>query len=218
AVVRVGYVVGPQDPGDQLRYSLRSLRNLDHDGVTIAGYIPKWVTNVETIPIRQRGSKHQNIQANVKAICERYDRWILHQDDIYTTRPTELQYANRGPVRDLVDWFRTRGPLNSYVLDIKKAGLLLEKLGYTQPLAFDCIHIPQIIESEHMLRAIELAELHNVNAILTIHGNLAGYAGPKVSNAKADHGWDKRTFVSTSDKRWPAAVGNYIRGLFPDPS
>jgi len=217
AVVRVCYIVGPKDPGDQLRYSLRSLRNLDHDGVTIAGYIPQWVTNVETIPVRQTRTKHANVRAAIKEVCARYDRWVLHWDDVFTTRPTKLEPANRGTVRSLVDSFRQRGPLNSYILDIEKTGKVLERQGFEDPLAFDCIHIPQIIESEHMIRAIEVAEKHRVNAVLTLHGNIAGYGGPEIENAKKETGWQNRTFVSTSDRRWPTAVGDYIRSLFPDP-
>src|SRR5690606_37518394 len=32
----------------------------------------------------------------------------------------------------------------------------------------------------------------------------------------SDTGWSRRTFVSTSDKRWPKGVGEYIRDLFPE--
>lgn len=214
--MRVCYVVGPGDPGDQLRYSLRSLQNIEHDGVTIAGYIPRWVTNVEALPVRQTGGKQANIRNNLRAICERYDQWILFQDDIFVTRPADIEIVSAGTVRNLVEFFRKRGPLTPYVLDIKKTGEFLESMGYQDPLSFDCIHMPQIIVSEHMLAAIELAEKNNLGAVLTIHGNLAGYYGPKVTNAKSDTGWSRRTFVSTSDKRWPKGVGEYIRDLFPE--
>jgi len=214
--VRVCYAVGPRDPGDQLRYSLRSLQNIEHDGVTIAGYIPRWVANVEALPVRQTGGKQANIRNNLRAICERYDQWILFWDDVFVTRPTELHPMNRGPVRKLVATHYARGEKTLYMRDIEETGLLLERLGYEEPLAYDCIHVPQVIHSEHMLEAIDIAEDNKVNAVLTIHGNLANLGGEQVINAKRPTGWSRRTFVSTSDKRWPKGVGEYIRDLFPE--
>jgi len=95
---------------------------------------------------------------------------------------------------------------------------VLERLGYEEPLAYDCIHVPQVIHSEHMLEAIDIAEANGVNAVLTIHGNLANLGGEQVINAKRPTGWSRRAFVSTSEKRWREGVGEYIRDLFPEPS
>src|SRR5690606_41140674 len=116
-------------------------------------------------------------------------------------------------VRNLVEFFRKRGPLTPYVLDIKKTGEFLESMGYQDPLSFDCIHMPQIIVSEHMLAAIELAAKNNLGSVLTIHGNLAGYYGPKGTNAKPDTGWARRTLVSAPDRRGPTGVGGGPRDL-----
>src|SRR5690606_3604254 len=105
-----------------------------------------------------------------------------------------------------------------YIKDIEATGRVLEKLGYEEPWAYDCIHVPQIIHSEHMLKAIDLAEEHGVNALLTLHGNLARAGGVKHINAKRPTGWSRRAFVSTSEKRWShGGVGEYIRDLFPEP-
>lgn len=213
----VCYIKGP-GRDSELRYSLRSLVNLPHSHVVISGHVPEWVTRVERIHVPQDGVKQRNVRANIKAMCLRYDKWILFWDDVFVTRPTELHPMNRGPVRKLVATHYARGEKTPYMRDIEDTGLLLERLGYEEPLAYDCIHVPQVIHSEYMLEAIDIAEANGVNAVLTIHGNLAGLGGEQVINAKRPTGWSRRAFVSTSEKRWREGVGEYIRDLFPEPS
>ncbi|MFF3129757.1 hypothetical protein ACFVRD_48125 [Streptomyces sp. NPDC057908] len=50
------YVVRPWNQNEQLRYSLRTLANLPHRRVWIAGYCPTWVgPDVGRIPVAQAG-------------------------------------------------------------------------------------------------------------------------------------------------------------------
>lgn len=212
----VVYIVGPGERNEELRYSLRSLVNVPHDGVTIAGHKPGWVRNVQYLPVRQSRGKQPNIRANIRAACAEYDQWLLMWDDVFVTRPVDqVPVMHRGPVAALVDRFRAKGPLSSYVQHIERAGKILEAAGYDEPFAYDCIHVPQHIHSEHMLAAIDWAEAEECNAVLTLHGNLAGRRGEQAPNAKAEAGWSRRPFVSTSDRRWRRGVGDYIRDLFP---
>ena len=44
------YVVRPGDENEALRYSLRSLANIPHRTVWIAGYRPKWCYGIVYVP------------------------------------------------------------------------------------------------------------------------------------------------------------------------
>ena len=64
------YVVRPGERNEELRYSLRSLSNLPHGRVWIAGYMPKWVTGVEHIPSPAKPGSHVHAKANLRAACQ----------------------------------------------------------------------------------------------------------------------------------------------------
>ena len=221
----VCWVVREGDDGhDELRYSMRSVAaHLPHDGAAIAGYKPPWVSaDVQHLRTQQvRGKKQRNIRRGVQAACRRWDRWILCWDDVFVMDPLdELPVMNVGTVAEALPQIMAdtgRRSLGSYGRSIERAGRLLRSMGYADPLCFDAVHVPQVIVSEHMLEACRLAERNGTNAILTLHGNLAGYRGVKVRNAKARDGWRDRTFVSTSDKGFARQpVGEYIRAAFPE--
>lgn len=216
--MRIGYVVGPGDPNDPLRYSLRSLENVEHDGVSIAGFVPPWVQEVNGLTVPQTGDKWSNIRANIRALCLEHPEWVLMQDDIFTTRPAQIAPLHRGTVAELLGPLKAKNKMTAYLRDVEKTGEVLSSMGYDDPLCYDCIHVPQIIRSDAMLEAIGVAEKHGVHCLLTLHGNLSGAGGERSGNAKALEGWSRRAFVSTSDSRWNAPVGHYIRDLFPTPS
>jgi hypothetical protein len=221
-VTAVVWVVRPGDDNEQLRYSMRSVAsNLPHDSVWIAGHKPKWVSDkVHHLPTDQApGDRHGNVRKNITAACHALDEWLCMWDDIFVTRPIpEVPVLHRGTVTELVAEKSAAGEFRSYERDIQAAGQVLERLGYEQPLCYDCLHVPQAIRSPDMLKAIQLAEQHQVKMVLTLHGNLVQVGGEKAGNAKADTGWSRRVLVSTSARRWlNAPVGAYIRDLFPEP-
>lgn len=218
----VVWVVRPGDDNEPLRYSLRSVAaNLPHYTAWIAGHKPSWVgRKVNHLPTVQRpGDRHGNVRRNITAACHAVDEWVLMWDDIYVTRPTPtIPVLHRGTVRELMREKAAANEVRSYERDIEATGRVLEHLGYPDPLCYDCLHVPHTIHSPDMLKAIQLAEQHQVKMILTLHGNLAQVGGTKDVNAKADTGWSRRLFVSTSTRRWKTApVGAYIRDLFPNP-
>lgn len=224
--MHIVYIVGPTDPGDQLRYALRSLSaNLDHAfDVTIVGIIPSWINTLRlrTRPNVQDGAKQANIRKSIRSACSLYpDEWVLVWDDVFICRPIDaIPRLHRGPMSALVAEHAAERPLTSYLRDLQATGKALEAEGIAEPIAYDCIHVPQTIHSPTMLRALDLAEQHSVNGVLTIHGNLRpGPPGELSGNAKAVHGWSRRTFVSINHRRWRAEpVGAWLRDLFPDPS
>lgn len=219
----VVWVVKPGDQNEALRYSLRSVHaNLPHSSMWIAGHKPKWVSDrVRHLPTDQvPGDRHGNVRRNIRAACEAHDEWIVMWDDVYVTRPVDqLPVLHRGTVTDLVASKLAVKPLTPYERGIERTGHVLEQLGYPHPYCYDCIHVPQTVQSRHMLRALDVAAEYEVNHVLTLHGNFAQLGGMEGVNAKQDEGWSSRTFVSTSDRRWRTApVGAYIRDLFPEKS
>lgn len=221
-MLSVVWIVRPGDDNEALRYSMRSVHaNLPHAGAWIAGHKPKWVSDkVHHLPtIQTPGDRHGNVRLNLTAACNALDEWVCMWDDVFVTRPLDtLPVQHRGTIAAHVQARKVERQFRSYERDLQATGQLLERLGYQQPLCYDALHMPQTIHSPDMLKAIALAEQHAVKMVLTLHGNLAQVGGTEGVNAKAETGWSRRPFVSTSDRRWRTApVGAYIRDLFPDP-
>src|SRR5690554_4826136 len=95
----VVYVVGQHT--DELRYSMRSLRNVEHDQVWIVGTLPDWARNVRLIPAEDRYEKARNITEKMYAAAshpEVSDPFIYFNDDFFALKPASIPNRHRGKV------------------------------------------------------------------------------------------------------------------------
>src|SRR5690606_30767194 len=108
-VMDVVYPLPPKRAAyEELRYSLRSLANLPHDRVFIAGGLPNWVDNVEHIEtVQEWPSKYVNLCVNIASACcdDRVsDPFILFNDDFFVMEPVEQVPARwRETLRDGIE-------------------------------------------------------------------------------------------------------------------
>ena len=131
-------------PGDniELRYSLRSLANVEHGNVYIVGYKPDWIKNVIHIPFTDRrpsGSNgFKNITAKEKLTCQASDAEyiVLMNDDIYINKKTEIGHYINGHIDDAISWAVKR----------KRAGYIIQALQNLKSLFHDglsaYVHVP----------------------------------------------------------------------------
>lgn len=227
----VVYVVRPGDRNEELRYSLRSLRNLSDVGqIWIAGHCPAWVDRdqVRFVPVEQRGTRFVNSTANLRAVLEADDgpeEFIYFNDDFFVTRPMDrVPVLTRGSARRHL--LHVPRPLNSYVAGLEATVGLLAELGHDDPAWFE-LHTPMVIRSAGMLEALGLAALAGLAHPhkRTLYGNLAGLTGPAVPDCKlhepsADP-WPLRGFgfLSTATPAFRYGLaGRWVRQLFPEPS
>jgi len=108
----------------ELRYSLRSLKNIEHDKVYIIWYKPEWVENVihisaeDPYKIKSLNALHKiNIACNYKNIS---DDFILMNDDFYITKETEIKYYNQWSIMDHYLEKRDRLQRGSYINNLYK--------------------------------------------------------------------------------------------------
>ena len=83
----------------ELRYSLRSLKNIRHDSVYIIGTKPYWVKNVIHIPYQDWPNRLQNVREKYKIICDTPEiskNFVLMNDDFYImNKVKKLEYYHR---------------------------------------------------------------------------------------------------------------------------
>jgi hypothetical protein len=209
------YLCGPR-VGEELRYSLRSLVNLPHRRVWLAGYIPKWVRDVGAIPTKQKpGAKWVNQQANLLAAVthpEVSERFVLFNDDFFVMRPIdEVPVMHRGPFAGLLDKYRQRR--SEYARRITATCDLLGE----EALCYDVIHTP--LPMVKLQAKITVESMPDGLLFRSVYGNDWQVGGIEHADVKAHQKMPDGPFVSTSDQAFNTKqVGKHIRAAFPDPS
>jgi hypothetical protein len=209
----VVYLCGP-DVGRELKYSLRSLRNLPHDRVWIAGYQPKGLTNVERLPVRQRPKqKWENQEANLRAYCDQRDgtdRFVLFNDDFYVMSPLDtVPVWHRGPIGTVVKGYGLR--TDEFVRRLKTTAAHLGD----DASCYDSIHTPMLLEKSKLLTVLD--ELPKQALFRTWYGNRWKIGGQvhgdvKVKKHREPH---DAPLLSTSDASFKyGSAGELVRATF----
>lgn len=133
-----------RSPGDfELRYSLRSLVNVPHSRVIVAGDIPLSMSD-DLIKIRNprvSADRYMSSTANIFAAMVRADvsdEFIVMNDDIFILQPWTFRHENRGTVRETIADPTVKG---EYRERITSTANLLRAHGIDDPLFFG-LHTP----------------------------------------------------------------------------
>lgn len=170
---------------EELRYSLRSLVNLEHRGVHVVGGVPRWYSGPR-IAVRPAGDKHVATDRALRAAVESdavSDPFVLFNDDFYVMHPGgPVEPRHRGPIRDLV--VRLEGELGQrsrWTAGMLRTAMLLEDLNLST-LSYE-LHLPILVHKEPMLRTLELTAMYGGQK-RSVYGNLAGLGGALSDDVK----------------------------------
>lgn len=219
------YLVRPSEDNDELKYSLRSLKNLNHGRVFIAGYKPSWVDErVEYIPAEQTENKYQNIRNNWLAALNDTrlsDNFILMNDDFFIMSPTKdvMPLRRLENIDHYIQLFSKVNPESYYVETMKSARDLLREWNVKSDYSYE-LHTPMLFNKRKMLHLFDkLPSNYPVSHIRTIYGNYYGINGSpirdvKVINDAQDIAFNQQ-FLSTIDGSFESgAVGEFLRMKF----
>lgn len=216
------YICGPR-VGGELRHSLRSVANLPHDRVWIAGHKPDWCVNVRHLPTRQRSTKHVNSMRNLMTALDCpdvSDPFVLMNDDFFVMQPIQSVSAlHAGPMADIIDWYRERHR-SQYLWAMVATRDLLVSLGHTDPLGYD-LHVPMVLDKAALHGVLEVgASVPRVH-YRSLYGNLQHVGGERSDDPKVysrDDAGPIGPFLSTNDTTWLGLAGDRVRAAFPVPS
>jgi hypothetical protein len=218
------YVVKPGDDNQELRFSLRTLRNLPHGRVFVAGYCPRWLKGVTPIPVRQAGTKFANSTGNLRAAAEHpevSEDFLYFNDDFFVMSPVDrMPVLHRGPVSTVEDYYSTRGK-GPYLEGLRGTRGLLLELGFDEPLSYE-LHVPMLLNKQRLLETLELGADLPVLHKRTLYGNVWAAGGKQIRDCKVlSRGWTfpkAAPFLSTAPLSFASgAVGQHIRARFPEP-
>lgn len=226
-----------ENNSEELRYSLRSLRNVPHDQVVIIGEKPDWLTNVLFIPVPQNSTKYQNVNANMmRAIHDDRisDKFVLMNDDFFIMKPLqEIEPLHFGYMQEVLNYYRQRyGSDTPYINNMQSALHLLQSEGHKYPLSYE-LHVPMVMQRS-VLKDIYNNQTSRLFQVRSYYGNHVQVGGRQVSDCKVfiddnhnDGAYSQdpekylaaQTFLSATGGAFKRGiVGEYIRRSFPSPS
>lgn len=220
--------VNKEGENPELRYSLRTLKNVQHDMVWIFGGAPSWINRgeVQHHPRVQRGSPYASVREHIKAACNTADvsdPFMLWNDDFFCMDPIGYNGAvyHRGPLVRMLEQFASTNIL--WAKGLRETAHMLEKVGHLEGAMSYDLHLPLPIYKQEMREAIRWADKSRVDAVhvRTLYGVGAGLGGVERHDPKMLHRNDpfpKGAWLSSGDATYRSTVEPVLRYLFPDPS
>lgn len=219
------YIVREGDSNDELRFSLRSLANLPHARVAVAGYCPSWLSaDVLRIPRPQpEATKYHRAKATLAAGLAFPDLSpdvILMNDDFYVCAPVaSVPVVHRGPITDVLVEYR--GVSSTYTAGMRATRSRLRELGHPNPLSYE-LHLPLVVNRARLAAILSAPWYTPFLQERSLYGNLEGLGGSRVGDVKVEEGRrhpppsvdPALPFLSSADRSFPF-VAPLLHSLFP---
>lgn len=189
------YPLKKQENNLDLLYSLRSLEKFggNYGKVWIVGYRPKWIKNVEYVPVVQTADKWLNTRKNWETVCSRQglsSDFIMMNDDFILTRPVkdwaELSNCYLGTLSERAEYYKSSGiEMSRWRRGFEFNDTLLRSMKVETPLNYE-YHGPMLMNKNHRRGLFKLKALlpyrDSSSPLLftrSLYGNLFPRANPK---------------------------------------
>ena len=208
----------------ELRYSLRTLVNVDHDRVWVFGGAPAWLENVEHRRRTQGGSPYSSTRAHIAAACntpEVSDPFLLWNDDFYAIHHVgAVPVYHRGPLDRVLEEHATLK--TPWAKGLRATAALIETWGLTDVKSYD-VHLPLVVHKTPMREALRCTGQVHVDTVhlRTLYGAIANIGGVEHHDPKLMRRNDPfpcGAWLSSGDGTFRGAVEPVLRYLFPDKS
>lgn len=208
-------------PGDmELRFSMRSLRNLPHGRVIVAGDRPSIATDrVSFVPVDPDSDRFRSSTQNLLAAADAAstDQIVVMNDDFFILKPWRFRHENRGTVDE---YLFTGGCAGQYRQRIQSTKDILKAHGVPEPLWFG-LHTPTVYDRRKLIDLI-LDFQGQPYLLRTLYHNLFPQPSERRQDVKI-YRWSPpsigQDLLSISDEaaKDPACKA-WLAAAFPDPS
>lgn len=131
----------------ELRYSLRSLVNLVHGRVIIAGDRPSLTSGrVERVGVKRISDRYRSSTTNILHAIERAGvtgEFVMMHDDIFLLQPWAYRHEHRGTIKE---YLASGGAMGGYRQALQTTFTMLVALGVSDPLFFG-MHTPAVYDA-----------------------------------------------------------------------
>lgn len=216
------YILRNDIEGDELRYSLRSLKNLPHDKVWFFGGTRDDLKPDRQVYFEQKGvSVWQRVCSTIEEVCknkEVSEDFYLFNDDFFIMKPVEeVPYYYDGTLLKRIENIKkkTNGLGSLYSRKLEETRLLLmqeHKKTYNY-----AVHVPMVINKKKALALLK--KYKSVQMFRSVYGNYYNVGGEQMKDCKIaddrepDH---DAVFLSTSEGSFEKNVGAFIKSVFTE--
>lgn len=214
-----------ENDSEDLRYSLRSLKNLSHEKVFLAGDRPSWARNINHLPVAQTKSKGENWSMNLMAVIKSplvSDDFIMMNDDFFIMKPlSAMPDLNLGLMTDVIAMYKRRYPEGSrYIDDMDRLYNVLINQGYSNPISYE-LHTPMVLNKQKVIDLYRHMAGSPLIQFRSYYGNYYNLGGQPIEDVKvfldnrhnsADYLADSERYLSSQDFL-SSTGGSFKRGL-----
>lgn len=205
----------------ELRFSLRSLRYMDHGQVIIAGDFPGHLgsRHVCYVPVRRVSNRYRSSTENIftaARLAVKTDKFVVMNDDIFLLEPWTFVHENRGTIEEYLASGQPKGPYREHV---ERTRDILIAHGVDDPLWFG-LHTPTVYERTKLIELVKDFEGERY-LLRTLYHNLFPQPSRRRDDVKRREWCDEPTgdVLSISDQcAWLPAFRAWISERFPLPS
>ena len=215
------YFVKESESNEELRYSLRSLKNFPHRKVWFYGGCPKGLNPDFHVPVKQeKDNKWKNVSTMLDMACNNpeitKEFWLFNDDFFIMEKIDNPKNYYRGDLyKRIVQLEDVYHGMTPYSKLLRACAKELESLGVTTK-DFS-LHIPLKIDKNKMLW---LREVSNFEGFRSLYGNYFDIAKDRMNDCKIvspTKEYKGGCYLSTDDKAFEfGVVGKQIREIFPD--
>lgn len=202
-------------PNEELRYSLRSLENLEGvDQVWVVGDAPPWYTG-PLVHVPPMLNKYDTVRNNLHHIWDTdiSDQFVLMNDDFFVTEKTPPLSLVEGLLLHRMQRFEKSQPGSRYTHELETTyKFLLKQVGY--PLSFE-LHTPMVMHKQGLREVLRMPGLWR-----SVYGNLYIQQWDLANDVKLYGGdpWRSHApFMSTTDGAFRLHADKFEK-MFPTPS
>lgn len=214
------YFVKETKNNEELRYSLRSLKNFPHGKVWFYGGCPQGLKpDVHIRILQDQPTKWANIFKMFKLACNNpdisKDFWLFN-DDFFVMQPVKdgPNYYEGDLYKRVVTLEDKHNGITPYSQQLRYTLQELEEMGCTT-LNY-AVHTPMLINKE---KGRELCNIINGPMIRCVYGNYFKIGGVNHRDCKIDSLsklYKDGDYLSTNDKSFSGRVGEQIKEMFKD--
>lgn len=214
------YFVKDTKVNEELRYSLRSLKNFPHDKVWFYGGCPEGIKPDNHVKVKQNlPNKWENVNMMLRMACMNpsiTDNFWLFNDDFFIMENVKYptNHYNGDLYKRIVKLEDKFGHITDYSRLLRQCCKELESLGcdtknYT-------LHVPMLFNKE---KALELFTLTDFPGFRSLYANYCKIGGTEMKDVKItskDKEYKSGIYLSTDERSFNGKVGQQIREMFKD--
>ena len=216
----VVYFVKDTNKNEELRYSLRSLKNFPHRKVWFFGGCPEGLKPDYHVYVKQdQPNKWLNINKSIKEavhnakISENF--WLFNDDFFIMEKVDEpTNYYNEDLYKRIVTIENKYKRITPYTQLIRDVCDELESMGcetkdYT-------LHVPMLINKTKMLELLNISDCVGFRSLYANYYKIGGKQMRDVKIMSRTKPYRGGVYLSTDDNSFNGLVGQQIRERFPD--